>query len=512
MDRDIARKIEIIEKEVGTLSPVQKILLGTDGSVTNLLEIITGNIVTIQTRIQKVIPADARIAEDLAIDEGDPVNYRVVGIKNKDSPETLIYAISHTPVERLSPDIRQDLMQADIPIGRILAEHQMETRREITDASVGQADEELAAVFQIFEKERILNRQYRIIHDEKPLISIRETFPYTRFCDRKRLLIEAPSRLHLGLIDMHGGLGRIDGGVGITLEDPKTLLEVTYSPSIQVHGTDPGSVNVVRDVAARLLSHLSIQTGADITILSSYDRHIGLGSGTSLALSTAHALCRLYEKEVPIRSLSRVVGRGGTSGIGTAAFERGGFIIDGGHSFGKSGEKNTYSPSSASRGIQPGPVTVSHEFPNEWKFCIAIPSVPPGAHGAIEQDIFTRFCPVPLTEVREICHEVLMRMLPAVADRDIDQFGRSINSLQNLGFKKRELSLQPEYYPGLLEEMRCAGAAGAGMSSFGPALFAVSDTGIEDIMQASRRYLDRYDGGAVFLTQARNEGAIIRNT
>ncbi|MBN1167773.1 MAG: DUF98 domain-containing protein [Methanospirillaceae archaeon] len=509
---DFSRKIESIEKEIGRLSPVQKILLGTDGSVTRLLEIITGSAVTIQTRIQKIIPADAPVAEDLAIREGDPVNYRVVEIKNKDSPEVLIYAVSHTPIERLSPGIRLDLMQADIPIGRILTEHRMETRREITDAYTALADEDSRAVFQIFEKETLLNRKYRIIHDEKPLISIRETFPYTRFCDEKRLLIEAPSRLHLGLIDMHGGLGRVDGGIGITLQNPKTLLEIKPHASLQVHGTDPDSVSVVRDVAGRLFSHLGIRTGADITIRSSYDRHVGLGSGTSLALSTAYAVCQLYNKSMTIRDLSRMVGRGGTSGIGTGAFEKGGFIIDGGHSFGGSGEKSVYSPSSASSGVQPGPVTVRHEFPPDWKICIAIPFIPPGAHGPGEQDIFTRFCPVPIHEVREICHEVLMRMLPAVADHDIEQFGRAVNSIQNLGFKKVELSLQPEYYPGLLEEMRLSGAVGAGMSSFGPALYAISDTGMEDIMQASRRYLDQYDGGEVFLTRARNEGAVIRNT
>ena len=38
----ITQNIEAIESEIGRLSPVQKILLGTDGSVTQLLEAITG--------------------------------------------------------------------------------------------------------------------------------------------------------------------------------------------------------------------------------------------------------------------------------------------------------------------------------------------------------------------------------------------------------------------------------------------------------------------------------------
>lgn len=509
---DISQKIEMIETEIGKLSPVQKILLGTDGSVTNLLEIITGNAVTIQTRIQKVIPADAGIAQDLEIHEGDRVNYRVVEIKNQDSPDVLIYAVSYTPIDRLSPDIRQDLMRADIPIGKILKEHHLETRREITDAYVRAADQDLSEVFRIFKQESLLNRQYRIFHEDKPLISIQETFPYNRFLEEKSILVEAPSRLHLGLIDMHGALGRVDGGIGITLQDPHTLLEVKSHATVEVHGTDPGSVGVVRDVATRLLHQLGIKRGVDITIRSSYARHIGLGSGTSLALSTAYALCRLYDKNITIRDLSRTVGRGGTSGIGTAAFESGGFIIDGGHSFGKTGEKITFCPSSASSGVQPGPVTVRQQFPENWNICIAIPFVPPGANGSQEQDIFTKYCPVPLHEVREICHEVLMRMLPAVADHDIEQFGKSVNSLQSLGFKKVELSLQPDYFQGLLKEMRQSGAVGAGMSSFGPALYAISDTGMDDIMQASQEYMDQNQGGELFVTSGRNYGVSVRNT
>jgi len=315
---DISQKIKMIEMETGKLSPVQKILLGTDGSVTNLLEVVTGNAVTINTRIQKVIPADATIATELEIKKGDCVNYRVVEIKNQNSPEVLIYAVSYTPIDRLSLDIRQDLMQADIPIGRILKEHHLETRREITDAYVRAADPNLSEVFNIFKQETLLSRQYRIFHQDKPLISIQETFPYNRFLDEKRILIEAPSRLHLGLLDMHGDLGRVDGGIGITLQDPKTLLEVRMHPTVEVRGDDPGSVAVVRNVATSLLHRLGIDNGANITIRSSYSRHVGLGSGTSLALSTAYALCRLYDRNIPIRDLSGTVGRGGTSGIGTS--------------------------------------------------------------------------------------------------------------------------------------------------------------------------------------------------
>ena len=38
-------------------------------------------------------------------------------------------------------------------------------------------------------------------------------------------MIETPSRLHVTLIDLNGKYGRIDGGVGITIREPKLILE-----------------------------------------------------------------------------------------------------------------------------------------------------------------------------------------------------------------------------------------------------------------------------------------------
>ncbi|MHA1233313.1 MAG: beta-ribofuranosylaminobenzene 5'-phosphate synthase, partial [Candidatus Helarchaeota archaeon] len=38
--------------------------------------------------------------------------------------------------------------------------------------------------------------------------------------------ISTPSRLHFGLIDLNGKFGRIDGGIGVSLNYPNVVLEV----------------------------------------------------------------------------------------------------------------------------------------------------------------------------------------------------------------------------------------------------------------------------------------------
>jgi len=507
---DIAYSINEIETLVGRLSPMQKFLLGTDGSVTQILEAITGKQVVIETRVQKIIAADPTTAEHLRIKQGDPVNYRVVEIKTAANGEVLIYAISHTPIARLSPEFKNDLMRADIPIGRIIQNHRIEARREILNARVFPASEEAGRIFSICSREPLLSRQYRIIHGGEPLIFIEEQFPYNRFLEERRIIVQTPSRLHLTLIDMHGGSGRVDGSVGIALNEPGILLEVRQSQVLEVQGCDSVTRKRIMDSALQILKGLHAGGNVSITVREYYPSHIGLGSGTQLMLAIARGIAEVYGRSLTIKELALLVGRGGTSGIGTAAFEQGGFIIDGGHTFGRGREKNDFRPSAASRGVRSPPVIVRHEFPADWRILLAMPNLPGGASGMKETDIFKTHCPVPLDEVQVICHEILMRMLPGIIEHDLELFGSSVNVIQSLGFKKVELGLQPKEIPALIEIMRSSGAACSGMSSFGPTVFAIDDTDMQEIEQAAQSFMNDHGGGSSLITSARNKGASVR--
>lgn len=499
-----------IENRVGRLSPIQKILLGTDGSVTQVLETITGSRIAVKTEVQEIIGADGATAERLGIREGEPVNHRVVDLLDSSTGNILIHASSETPLSRLPPEFRDDMMKADIPIGRIISRHHIEARREILGARVTSAGTEGSRIFSICKNEPLLSRQYRIIHGGEPLIFIEEQFPYSQFLDEHRVIVRTPSRIHVTLLDMNGSLGRVDGGVGITLDDPAVLLEAQASPTLEVRGCDSRTAALVRECAQNVLAALRAGRSVSITVREHFPAHRGLGSGSQLALATARACCELYGTTLPTAELALMAGRGGTSGIGTAAFDHGGFIIDGGHRFGPGREKNGFAPSSASKGVRPPPVLMRHDFPRDWRILLATPALPEGVSGTREQEIFRACCPVPLEEVRTLCHEVLMRMLPGIAEKDLDLFGTSVNAIQSLGFKKIELSFQPREVTGLLETMRMAGAAGAGMSSFGPTLYAIGDTGMQDIERATQSYLQEIGGGTTLLTSARNSGAVVR--
>src|SRR5659263_24445 len=251
--------------------------------------------------------------------------------------------------------------------------------------------------------------------------------------DIKMLTITTPSRLHLALIDMNASIGRVDGSIGLTLDDPVIKINAKRSDIVEIAGKNEHCERMSNSVKALLPDGEGIR----ISIEEDYPSHIGLGSGTQASLAAGMAVNKLYDLGLSIYEVAVKVRRGGTSGIGVAAFESGGFIVDGGHKF---SDKKAFLPSAASS-LPPAPVLVRKDFP-DWDIVVAIPEQK-GASHANEVNIFQKVCPVPLHEVEKLSHVILMQLLPALSEEDIVTFGKSINTIQKLSFKKREIELQP---------------------------------------------------------------------
>ncbi|MGZ7108624.1 MAG: chorismate pyruvate-lyase family protein [Methanobacterium sp.] len=174
---NIMDKIKEVEEETGPLSSAQKILLATDGSVTTILDVLKGHI-DVNTLIQEFREADEKSAQELGITKGDTINYRTV-VMSHEPQEPLIHAISLTPIKRLNEGFKEDLLKADIPIGRILKKYNIESRREVTHIGAERPDEELEQIFKT--DSMMLTRTYNIIYHDRVLIWIKETFPYVLF-------------------------------------------------------------------------------------------------------------------------------------------------------------------------------------------------------------------------------------------------------------------------------------------------------------------------------------------
>ncbi len=310
------------------------------------------------------------------------------------------------------------------------------------------------------------------------------------------VLVSAPARIHITLVDLNGALGRIDGGAGFALHEPRVEVRVEQADELVVSGVH---AEVAERAAKRVLSAFSLP-GAEVEVCRAYPRHVGLGSGTQLSLAVASGICRAYGIEVGVRKLARVTGRGGTSGIGVAAFEGGGFVLDGGHSL---RVKSGFLPSSASD-APPPPVLLRHPMP-EWEVAVVLPALGERVHSRREVGVFRDFCPLPLSQVREVCHILLMKLLPALAEEDIESFGEGINLLQEVGFKGVEVMLQRREVREVLEACQRL-SYGAGLSSFGPVIYALPRSPAEFAEAVSARR----DVSCVWFTRADNTGAVVR--
>jgi beta-ribofuranosylaminobenzene 5'-phosphate synthase len=95
-------------------------------------------------------------------------------------------------------------------------------------------------------------------------------------------------------------------------------------------------------------------------------------------------------------------------------------------------------------------------------------------------------------------------------EHDLELFGAAVNRIQAIGFKRIERGRQSREIRRLPECLRQAGAACAGMSSFGPVVFAITDSAVGDLENAARDHLgDRQ--ATMIRTRGDNDGAMIHH-
>ncbi len=178
-NKRLIEKINDLEDSYGQkFSNTQKILLTTDGSITAILDVLYGKI-NLFTLDQHFGKAEEKHAKLVNVNEGNEINFREVIMHKGGKP--LIYAISHVPLARCSEEICSDLLRADIPIGRILKNYHIESRREVNRIFIEKPDAKLKELFKT--DEDFLARDYVIIHDDEILMWIKEMFPVSYFTE-----------------------------------------------------------------------------------------------------------------------------------------------------------------------------------------------------------------------------------------------------------------------------------------------------------------------------------------
>ncbi len=299
-----------------------------------------------------------------------------------------------------------------------------------------------------------------------------------------RVFVEAPARLHFGVLDLRGDLGRRFGGIGAAVPAPSLLLEARPAAELRAEGPDAGRALAF---AKRFAAHHRLDLRLHFCLHRSIPAHAGLGSGTQLALAVARASAEIAGLATDVVSLAQAVDRGRRSGVGTWTFAHGGFVLEGGRR-------------SASERL--APLLARLPFPADWRCVVAVPRGQPGLAGDEEAAAFARLPPPGARDVERVAHLVLMQLLPALAEADLAGFGTALGEVQRITGGWFAPAQGGVFAPGetreLVERLRAWGAAGVGQSSWGPAVYGIVGDAAAGSALAERVQAVLGPGGAVY--------------
>ncbi len=315
--------------------------------------------------------------------------------------------------------------------------------------------------------------------------------------------IASYGRLHMGFFDLHGGLGRKFGSIGLSLSAPQQLVTAGMAEQLQVSGDSQVRAT---HIAANLLQKLNIKTALSLNIEQHIPEHAGLGSGTQLALAIGYAVNHLYQLNLSTSKIAELTGRGARSGIGIAAFDHGGLLIDGGRI-----------SNPASLIAKTPPLLARYDFPEQWRILLIFDSEQQGVHGVAEQQAFSQLPEFSENLAAHLCRHVLMQAMPALLEHDLTGFGHAIQTLQSHVGDYFSPAQGGRYasskVAAVLDYLAHQGVSCFGQSSWGPTGFAVFENALEADKQLQQLTTNFTDSALSWLIcSGRNQGAEVTAT
>ncbi len=308
--------------------------------------------------------------------------------------------------------------------------------------------------------------------------------------------VEAPARLHLGMLAVAGDGARRFGGLGVSVARPAVVVEAQAADELSAEGADAERALAF---GRRCRDALGLAGGARLRVVEAIPPHVGLGSGTKLALAVAQALAALGDRDVDAPGLAEAVGRAARSAVGTWTFALGGLVVEGG----------------VRRDVErPAPLLAHHPMPEAWRVVLVIPRAQAGLSGPAEEEAFRRLVPSP-ERTAEIAQLVLASLLPALVERDLEEFGGALTRIQQLVGDAFATVQGGRFHPRagpLVEALLREGAAGAGQSSWGPAVYGIAGSEASGRALAERMAAVVGDDGSVELVAFDNRGALVERS
>lgn len=161
------------------LTRFQRMLVGTDGTVTHILEAYADEPIEVVKLVQ-VFDTSNDAGAHLHLSRDNRVLRRQVLLRGRRTGQHLLYAEAIIVPERVDPAVLDALVGTDKPIGVLLAENRTETFREILAVDREPAGS-CARYFGIEPDAQLIFRTYRIVARQQPVMLITEKFPANFF-------------------------------------------------------------------------------------------------------------------------------------------------------------------------------------------------------------------------------------------------------------------------------------------------------------------------------------------
>ena len=223
--------------------------------------------------------------------------------------------------------------------------------------------------------------------------------------------IISPARLHFGFLEINSNQGdNLLGGIGLSIDKFHTKISMKRNAKIKVKGKNLNKASLFLNTFCR---KLKLRPNFFLNIKKTSPQHIGLGSGTQLALSIGKAISDLNNLNLNIEKIGKILNRNYRSNVGLINFKYGGFLID-------LKIKNKFFTN-----------IDKVFFPEDWKI-ILIKDSKQGLHGKNEIDAFKKTKNFPKINNVRLTDLVLLKIYPSLIENNFNEFSKAITKLQNI--------------------------------------------------------------------------------
>jgi len=313
--------------------------------------------------------------------------------------------------------------------------------------------------------------------------------------------VRSPARLHIGMLSFGNPAVRSFGGVGMMVDRPGVHLRMRRSNRSEARG--PLSERALSFARACAQAWNLGDAACAIEVLAAPASHVGLGSGTQLALSVAAGMSHLFARssddddlppppQHPVQDdpepsdhewsfdgreaqeFARITGRGRRSCVGVHGFSRGGLIVESGRRLPADAAAND----DATRAFSPMVARV--RLPSSWRCVVIVGRDAVGLHGPPEAAAFADLPPMDAAVSADLSRIALLEMLPAAVEAKFGEFAAAIGAYGRLAGQPFAAAAGRLPHAAatahLLELLAELGAPGCAQSSWGPAVMACCES------------------------------------